>query len=302
MTIKGFDETPEQPARASPSGKTRRPKNGSLDQNPLPGRERREWEKSVIRSAGKREQNHLLRVLLQFAGGKADCFPSVATIATEAGTSVKTVKRALKALDRLGVIATVEDGSIPTHRRIVFPSHPHADLVLRRFPRYMKGGHSVPPAPTCRGDNSGRRKGDKLDRCRGDILTPEIELEKSKIENEVSYSRRSPVPHARARSAGRDGGRVDSDSNYEERERLNEEFARWYTKRQGDSAFNRALARVMAEGSEADRLIDAMRGIVNVPSPDNARDVDLDEARRRIEEATKANGVDQDDDFDDIPF
>lgn len=181
-------------------------KAASIDQDPLKGKARERWEQSLIDRADElavkkiqaRAWNQTLLVLFESARGKADCFPSKDTIAKRLKANPKTVYHNLRAMSEAGLIALVEDGSIKVGRRIVFPSHPNAEAVLRQFPRYMHPGHDSaldPPKCTqviyrrCTEENSGR--------CtQGIILPPETNSPETNDGNEVS----SPSPPLRVGS------------------------------------------------------------------------------------------------------
>src|SRR5262249_45217172 len=122
----------------------------SIDREPLQGTARRAFERELLRRPGlKGSRRFLLQVLLiEFAWGKADCYPGNQRLATATGLSLSTVKRALHDLERLGLIRLVEDGRLPSRRRIVFPDHPHAQAVLDALARSRP---EAPPGPPSRG-------------------------------------------------------------------------------------------------------------------------------------------------------
>jgi hypothetical protein len=116
---------------ARPVHATGRPRTSRPDPaGRLEGRERREWEASVLGTPGLKGSRMLvLRTLLdEFAWGKCWCFPGNELLARKCGLGTATVNRALRDLAALGVIRLV--AAKGRRRIIVFPSHPAAAAYL----------------------------------------------------------------------------------------------------------------------------------------------------------------------------
>lgn len=183
--------------------------SASIDQSPLVGAARTAWEESLLAKAATGSQNHVLQTLLRFAWGKADIFPTEAAIASKCGKSPRTVRRVIGELRATGLLAIVTDRSIHVQRRIVFPSHPNAEAVLRQFPDHMQGGQNDQIETTCRGDKKDRCRGDISCTCRGDKMTPRIymgESEVGKKRKTLKPPPRSATPAPRVRAGGEPGG------------------------------------------------------------------------------------------------
>ena len=73
----------------------------SLDREPLRGPARRAFERALLRRPGLKGSRRLLLqvLLLDYAWGKADCYPGNETLADATGLSLSTVKRALHDLE-----------------------------------------------------------------------------------------------------------------------------------------------------------------------------------------------------------
>jgi hypothetical protein len=98
----------------------------------LVGAARREWEEQILADAGlKGSRLHLARVLLEeFCWGKCWCIPGDELLARKCGIGTATVTRCLRDLARLGTIRIIHARG---RRRLVFPSHPHAEAYLREI-------------------------------------------------------------------------------------------------------------------------------------------------------------------------
>jgi DNA-binding transcriptional regulator YhcF (GntR family) len=79
-----------------------------------------------------RSRQLVLRVLLDTAGGKAECWPSNRKIAGIIGLKPRAVQLILRALEDAGAIRCVEDESMVVQRRIVLLGHPGTRDALRR--------------------------------------------------------------------------------------------------------------------------------------------------------------------------
>jgi hypothetical protein len=153
------------PDRGAPS------RSRSLDREPLRGPARRAFERELLRRPGlKGSRRLLLQVLLiDYAWGKADCYPGNETLAAATGLSLSTVKRALHDLERTGIIRIAEDDRLASRRRIVILGHPHARQVLDDLAATAAGT----PAPP-RGAGSKRPgRGAQIEPAEGLKLNPE---------------------------------------------------------------------------------------------------------------------------------
>lgn len=104
----------------------------AIDAEPLTGRARNEFE-ATLHAKVKRSHQLVLRILLDFAGGKAECWPGNKRVAEIAGYEVRNVQYVLRALEAAKVIRCAVDRSLPTQRRIVVLDHPNAVRVLLRL-------------------------------------------------------------------------------------------------------------------------------------------------------------------------
>jgi hypothetical protein len=118
----------------APQGQLSREKTWPIDDCPLEGSLRREFEKAVVgRPDIKRTRQLFVRILLdEFCRGRADCFPSNAKMAEKAGCTSRNARGILTDLDiEANVLRLVSDRSITPQRRIVFVDHPHAEHVFQ---------------------------------------------------------------------------------------------------------------------------------------------------------------------------
>ena len=104
----------------------------SIDAEPLTGRSRNEFE-ATLHAKVKRSHQLVLRILLDFAGGKAECWPGNKRVAEIAGYEVRNVQYILRALEAAKVVRCLTDRSLRTQRRIVILDHPNAVRVLLRL-------------------------------------------------------------------------------------------------------------------------------------------------------------------------
>jgi hypothetical protein len=98
----------------------------------LLGNARGELERQILDGV-KGTERLILHELFGFFWGKAVCWPGNAAIAKEAGVSVPTVCRSLKALEDAEVIKTVDDSSTRSRRRIILLAHPCSGDELARL-------------------------------------------------------------------------------------------------------------------------------------------------------------------------
>ncbi len=73
----------------------------------------------------------VLRVLLDFAGGKAVCWPANETIVGIVGLKERAVQYILRDLEAAGTIRCIKDESLKTRRRIVMLNHPGTKDALK---------------------------------------------------------------------------------------------------------------------------------------------------------------------------
>src|SRR5262245_36181096 len=175
----------------------------SLDREPLRGVARRAFERELLRRPDlKGSRRFLLQVLLlDYAWGKADCYPGNETLAAATGLSLSTIKRALHDLEHMGIIRIVEDLRLPSRRRIVILSHPHARQVLDDL-----AAAAGPPTPP-RGTGSKRPgRGGQFEPAEGVKLTPES------VESLIPQEETSPNPQGGPEeiSPGGSNGRTNS--------------------------------------------------------------------------------------------
>lgn len=110
----------------------------AIDAEPLTGRARNEFE-ATLHAKVKRSHQLVLRILLDFAGGKAECWPGNKRVAEIAGYEVRNVQYILRALEgeaekpESQIIRCLVDRSLKTQRRIVILDHPNAVRVLLRL-------------------------------------------------------------------------------------------------------------------------------------------------------------------------
>jgi Helix-turn-helix domain len=186
------------PDRGAPS-RTR-----SLDREPLRGLARRAFERGLLRRPGlKGSRRFLLQVLLiDYAWGKADCYPGNETLAAATGLSISTIKRALHDLEQMGIIRLVEDLRLASRRRIVFVDHPHAQQVLDGLAAAAAGTPSPPR------DTGSKRpgRGVQIEPAEGFNLTPES------VRSLSSQDETPPNPQGGLEeiSLGGSNGRTDS--------------------------------------------------------------------------------------------
>jgi len=118
-----------------------------IDREPLQGRVRNEFEASLCTQV-KRSHQLVLRILLDRAGGRAECWPGNAHIADLAGLKPRNVQLILRALEAEQLIKCVPDRSLSAQRRIVILDHPNALRVLARLgvsPWMQVGAQSSAP-------------------------------------------------------------------------------------------------------------------------------------------------------------
>jgi hypothetical protein len=109
-----------------------KPGADAIDREPITGKARNDFEAS-LHAKVKRSHQLVLRILLDFAGGKAECWPGNKRVAEIAGYEVRNVQYILRALEAAKVIRCAVDRSLPTQRRIVILDHPNAVRVLLRL-------------------------------------------------------------------------------------------------------------------------------------------------------------------------
>lgn len=128
----------------------------AIDAEPLTGRARNEFE-ATLHAKVKRSHQLVLRILLDFAGGKAECWPGNKRVAEIAGYEVRNVQLILRALEgdpekpETQVVRCLVDRSLKTQRRIVILDHPNAVQVLLRMgqrPWLQSGAQKPAPKPT----------------------------------------------------------------------------------------------------------------------------------------------------------
>jgi hypothetical protein len=115
----------------------------------LVGKERREWERAAIRrNCGPRQA--VYRAILDYAAGKAQCWPSNKTIGGVVGIKPRAVAYALRALEAAGAIRCVERIDLPSQRVIVVLGHPGTREAMLSNARAARGrGYATdctPPA------------------------------------------------------------------------------------------------------------------------------------------------------------
>jgi hypothetical protein len=119
----------------------------AIDTEPLTGKARNDFEAGLFKTV-KRSRQLVLRIILDHAAGKADCWPSNARIADVAGFKLRNVQLILRALEDDQVIRCVVDRSLRTQRRIVVLDHPGAVRVLAALGDrpWMNSGAQEKPA------------------------------------------------------------------------------------------------------------------------------------------------------------
>ncbi len=78
-----------------------------------------------------RSRQLVLRVLLDFAGGKAECWPCNATIGRIAGLKVRAVQYALRDLEAAGTVRAIPEPGTIHKRRLVLLGHPGSRDAMR---------------------------------------------------------------------------------------------------------------------------------------------------------------------------
>jgi hypothetical protein len=186
-----------RPDRGAPS------RSRSIDREPLRGPARRAFERELLRRPGLKGSRRLLLqvLLLDYAWGKADCYPSNETLAAVTGSSLSTIKRALHDLEHMGIIRLVEDLRLASRRRIVLLGHPHAQLVLDD----LAVAAAETPAPPRDTGSKRPGRGVQFEPAEGFNLTPES-VESLTIEIETSPN---PQGGPGAISLGGSNGRTD---------------------------------------------------------------------------------------------
>jgi hypothetical protein len=95
----------------------------AIDTEPLMGTARNDFQRALYaRVKGKGQL--LLRTLLDFAGGKAECWPSNATIGVVTGYTPRYTQMLMRDLEEAQVILCAVDRSLPSQRRIIILDHP----------------------------------------------------------------------------------------------------------------------------------------------------------------------------------
>lgn len=150
-------------------------KASSIDQNPLKGNDRNNFESAATQAANVRGSAlSVFKALLEFCWGKSDCFPSVSKLVDKSGFSESVVQRRLRELNNSGAIVIVVDRSIRTQRRYIIAGHPHAISTLETL---LRSGsiRSLNPELPERLDrlNPTAPRGVDLTAPRGVNLTPE---------------------------------------------------------------------------------------------------------------------------------
>jgi hypothetical protein len=176
----------------------------SLDREPLRGLARRAFERALLRRPSLKGSRRLLLqvLLLDYAWGKADCYPSNETLSAATGLSLSTVKRALHDLERMGIIRLVEDGRLASRRRIVFVDHPHARQVVDGLAAAAAG----PPSPPRNTRSKRPDRGVQFEPAEGFNLTPES------VESLSAESETPPNPQGEPEEISLGGSNERTDS------------------------------------------------------------------------------------------
>jgi len=97
----------------------------------------------------------VLRVLLDHAGGRAECCPSNTKIGEIVGLQGRAIKYVLRHLERCGTILCIYNRTLDDQRVIVLMNHPGtlATLKATGAKGYTRGGNAVPGgrATSCTG-------------------------------------------------------------------------------------------------------------------------------------------------------
>src|SRR4051812_25797474 len=96
----------------------------------LHGKERHEWERSVI-ARQTRSRQLVLRVILDFCAGKAEWWPTNDTMSRITGLKERALQYILRDLEAAGTIRCIKDGALATRRRIVVLGHPGTKESLK---------------------------------------------------------------------------------------------------------------------------------------------------------------------------
>jgi hypothetical protein len=104
----------------------------AIDTEPLTGKARNDFEAGLFKTV-KRSKQLVLRIILDHAAGKADCWPGNKRIAEIAGFQPRNVQLIIRALEAAELVRCLVDRSLKTQRRIVILDHPNAVKVLARF-------------------------------------------------------------------------------------------------------------------------------------------------------------------------
>lgn len=144
-------ENPEKSSSSHPKSRSAS-RFEPIDQEPLSGRARSEFESELYKKV-KRGRQLVLRVILGFAGGRADCWVGNARIGEIAGYQIRNVQIILRQLEADGLIKCLYDHKVKTQRRIVILDHPNAVRVLAKLgalPREFqpKGAQEAPSKPS----------------------------------------------------------------------------------------------------------------------------------------------------------
>lgn len=110
--------------------------------NRLKGKERYEFESRLLAGA-KRSKRLVLREILEFAAGKASCWPTNDRIGERVGLKRRAVQYVLRALEADRTIMTLADTSGGGNRLIVLLGHPGAREAVQAFS--SRGAKSSPP-------------------------------------------------------------------------------------------------------------------------------------------------------------
>lgn len=116
----------------------------------LSGQERNEFERNILVGL-EGMQRLVLYELLNFANGKAMCWPKNSTIATRIGRKVRTVQYILRSLEDRRLIVTVPDPSGKGPRLTIILGHPGTAEALQQVARGACNGLHPPAATDCTG-------------------------------------------------------------------------------------------------------------------------------------------------------
>lgn len=120
----------------------------SIDTSPMTGAARNKFE-ATLHAQVRGSHQLVLRILLDRAAGKAECWPGNRRIAEIAGLAARNVQLILRSLESAEIVRCVVDRSLPTQRRIVILDHPNAVAVLVRLgcrPWLQSGAQPAAPS------------------------------------------------------------------------------------------------------------------------------------------------------------